>query len=289
VHRAPAYSLSALERYQDCPFKFFASDVLRLEEVPEDESILSPRARGRFIHEVFQRFFEAWDARGGAAITSESLDDARRLMIEVAEPLLARLPAADAALERARLFGSAISNGSVDIVFEREVSSDARVLSRRLEHRLEGEFGLGSPDGRRVPLKGVADRIDILDGNRLRVIDYKTGSAPNPRRALQVPIYALSAQEREDPGDGPPWTIDEAAYIAFSGKRSYVPVIKSRRRGSGNAGNTSDEVLSAARTRLFAAVDGIERGEFPARPHDPIICTYCAFVSVCRKDYVDHD
>jgi len=281
AHRAPAYSLSALERYQDCPFKFFASDVLRLEEVPEDESSLSPRARGRFIHEVFQRFFESWDARGAGAITPASLDEARALMAEIAEPLLARLPPADAALERARLFGSAISGSSVDVVFEREVSSDARVVSRRIEHRLEGDFGLGAPDGRRVPLKGVADRIDLLEGNRLRVIDYKTGSAPNPRRALQVPIYALSAQEREASGAGQPWTIDEAAYIAFSGKRSYVPVIK--------PGSASDEVLSAARERLYAAVDGIERGEFPARPHDPIICSWCAFVTVCRKDYVDHD
>jgi RecB family exonuclease len=281
AHRAPAYSLSALERYQDCPFKFFAADVLRLEEVPEDESTLSPRARGRFIHEVFQRFFEEWAARGAGAITAESLDDARALMIEIAEPLLARLPAADAALERARLFGSAISTGSVDVVFEREVASGARVLARRLEHRLEGEFALGSPDGRRAPLKGVADRIDVLDGRRLRVIDYKTGSAPNPRRALQVPIYALSAQERERSSEGEPWTIDEAAYIAFSGKRSYVPIVK--------PGTASDEVLGAARDRLFAAIDGIERGEFPARPHDPIICTYCAFVTVCRKDYVDHD
>ncbi len=288
AHRAPAYSLSALERYQDCPFKFFASDVLRLEEVPEDESSLSPRARGRFIHEVFQRFFEAWDARGGGSITSDSLDDARALMAEIAEPLLARLPPADAALERTRLFGSAISIGSVDVVFEREVSSDARVFSRRLEHRLEGEFGLGDPNGRRVALRGVADRIDLLEGNRLRVIDYKTGSAPNPRRALQVPIYALSAQEREA-GGADRWAIDEAAYIAFSGKRSYVPVIKPPRRGAGQAGTACDEVLSAARERLFAAVDGIERGEFPARPHDPIICTWCAFVAVCRKDYVDHD
>jgi hypothetical protein len=64
-HAPLAYSLSALERYQDCPFKFFANDVLRLEELPEDEPALSPRARGRFIHEVFQRFFEAWDGRGG--------------------------------------------------------------------------------------------------------------------------------------------------------------------------------------------------------------------------------
>jgi RecB family exonuclease len=280
-HRAPAYSLSALERYQDCPFKFFASDVLRLEELPEDESTLSPRARGRFIHEVFQRFFEAWDARGAGAITTESLDEARALMVAVAEPLLARLPGADAALERARLFGSAISTGSVDVVFEREASSPAHVLARRLEHRFEGEFTLGSADGRRVPLKGVADRIDLLDGNRLRIIDYKSGSAPNTKRALQVPIYALSAQERQAASDGQAWTIDEAAYIAFSGKKSYVPVIR--------PGADGDEALGAARERLFAVVDGIERGAFPPRPHDPMICTWCAFVTVCRKDYVDHD
>ena len=73
-----AFSLSALERYQDCPFKFFAADLLRLEEAPEDEPALSPRARGRFIHEVFQRFFAAWDARGAGAITPERLDEARR-------------------------------------------------------------------------------------------------------------------------------------------------------------------------------------------------------------------
>jgi RecB family exonuclease len=281
AHHQPAFSLSALERYQDCPFKFFASDVLRLEEVPEDESTLSPRARGRFIHEVFQRFYEAWDTRGGGSITTERLDEARALMADVAEPLLARLPEADAALERARLFGSAISTGSVDVVFEREVSSATDVLSRLLEHRIEGDFALGSPDGRRVPLKGVADRIDLLAGNRLRVIDYKTGSAPNPRRALQVPIYALSALERQIERNGGDWTIDEAAYIAFSGKRSYVPVIKT--------GTPGDEALTAARERLFSAVDGIERGEFPPRPHDPIMCTYCAFVTVCRKDYVDHE
>jgi hypothetical protein len=33
-------------------------------------------------------------------------------------------------------------------------------------------------------------------------------------------------------------------------------------------------------------VDGIGRGEFPPRPHDPMICRYCAYAPVCRKDYV---
>ena len=274
-----AYSVSALERYQDCPFKFFASDILQLDELPEDEPVLSPRARGRFIHEVFQRFFEQWDRRGGGTITSERLDEARTVFAGAAAPILDQLPDAEAALERARLFGSAISVGIVDVVLGLEAARPVDVTERWLEYRLEGEFSLGVTDGRRVPLKGVADRIDLLAGDRLRVIDYKSGYAPNPKRALQVPVYALCAQERLLEQRGSSWTVDEAAYVAFSGKRSLVPVIRADRRDQ-------DTVLADARNRLLGIVDRVERGDFPPDPHDPRICTYCAYPSVCRKDYV---
>ena len=278
-HAAKAYSVSALERYQDCPFKFFASDVLQLDELPEDEGALSPRARGRFIHEVFQRFFEAWDRRGDGTITSDRLDDARAVFAETAEPLLANLAEADAALERTRLFGSAISVGIVDVVLGLEASRPVDVVERWLEYRLEGEFSLGAAEGRPVPLRGVADRIDLLAGNRLRVIDYKSGYAPQSKRALQVPVYALCAQERLAEQRGGTWQVDEAAYVAFSGKRSLVPVIKAGK-------DDQDSVLADARTRLLDIVGGIERGEFPPRPYEPRICSYCAYPSVCRKDYV---
>jgi len=278
-HSMPAYSVSALERYQDCPFKFFAADVLRLEEPPEDEPTLSPRARGKLIHELFQRFFEAWDARGAATIAVDRLDEARALFEEVAEPMLSRLSEAEAALERVRLFGSAASMGIVDVVLGLEASRPVEVRERWLEHRLEGEFSLGAPAGRRVALKGVADRVDLLAGNRLRVIDYKSGYPPNPKRALQAAVYALCAQERlEEHGRGA-WTVEEAAYVAFSGKRTVVPVV---RPGASDAAT----VLNGARTRVLDVVEGIEHGIFPPRPYDPHICLYCAYPSVCRKDYV---
>jgi RecB family exonuclease len=275
-----AYSLSAFERYQDCPFKFFSADILRLEEAPEDEDGVSPRARGRFVHEVFQRFFEAWDTRGGGAITPERIEEARELFADVAAPLLGRLPGADAALERTRLFGSAISVGVVDTVLALEAATPSEVRERWLEYRLEGDFTLGSAE-RQVSLKGVADRIDLLAGHQLRVFDYKTGSAPDPKRALQVPIYALCAREVLSARDGQPWRIDEAAYVALSGRRSLVPIAR-------DASDLPD-ALAAARTRLFDVVDGIGRGEFPPRPHDPMICRYCPYASVCRKDYVGDD
>jgi RecB family exonuclease len=279
AHVAQAYPVSALERYQDCPFQFFASHVLKLDEVPEDEPSLSPRARGRFIHEVFQRFFEQWDARGERTITSANFDAARDLFAEVAEPLLANLPEADAVIERTRLFGSAISVGIVDVVLGLEASRPADIVDRWLEYRLEGRFSLGAHDGRTVPLRGVADRIDLLSDRHLRVFDYKTGYPPQPKRALQAAVYALCAQERlAERGEGV-WRIDEAAYIAFSGKRPLVSVISPRR-------DDQDAVLDDARARLLGVVDGIERGEFPVRPYETRICSYCAYPSVCRKDYV---
>lgn len=275
-HQPPAYSLSALERYQDCPFRFFASDVLRLEEPPDDGSALSPRARGRFVHDLLQRFFAAWDARGDGPITPARVRAARAVFAEVAAPLLVSLPPTDAALERARLFGSALSVGIVDVVLALEASSTEPVRERWLEYRLDGEFSLGDPV-RRVVLRGVADRIDLLDGNRLRVIDYKTGAVPERSRALQVPVYALCAQERLTTRDGLPWTVDEAQYVSFKGGRSTVRVVK----------DGQSEALAAAREQVFALVGRITAGEFPPRPHDPMMCSSCAYSSVCRKDYVD--
>ena len=202
-------------------------------------------------------------------------------MADVAEPLLSRLPEADAALERARLFGSAISTGSLELVLSHEAAAPVDVHERWLEYRLEGEFALGATDGKKVSLRGVADRIDLLSDRRLRIVDYKSGSAPNPSRSLQVAIYALCAQERLRERDGGEWPVAEATYLAFSGKRSQLPVVK--------AGDPdSVKALEAARTRLLHIVDRVGDGEFPPQPHDEIICDFCAYAAVCRKDYV-HD
>ena len=67
--------------------------------------------------------------------------------------------------------------------------------------------------------------------------------------------------------------------MAFTGKRALVPVIKA---GS----NDPEPVLAAARARLFEQLDGLARGDLPPRPHDPVISNWCAYASVCRKDYV---
>ncbi len=280
VLHAPA--VSSLERYQDCPFRYFAADVLRLEEPVEDDSASSPRSHGKFVHQLLHQFLETWDRSGHGPITSENLDAAYEVARDVAEPLLAALAEADAAMERARFFGSAISVGAVDALLAHEASRPTGAVDERwLEYRLEGTFALGAAASEGVALRGVADRIDLLPGRRLRVIDYKTGRAPDVKRALQAPIYALCAQERLGVRDGQAWTIDEAGYMAFAGKRGFVPVVKS--------GADGRQALDEARERLDRVTAGIAHGVFPPQPHDMMMCRSCPYPSVCRKDYVDDE
>jgi RecB family exonuclease len=131
---------------------------------------------------------------------------------------------------------------------------------------------------RLVALKGKADRLDLLEDGTFRVIDYKLGWPPDRARALQLPIYALCAEQSLRRADGRPWALREAVYLAFKGPRRVVPLFTST---SGR-----DEALRNAQQRLADAIDAIDRGEFPPAPDDVFRCETCSFQSVCRKDYV---
>jgi RecB family exonuclease len=274
-------SVSAIETYLTCPFKFFAQRVLKLDEERDVEDVMDPRAQGQFVHEVFEAFFRRWQEGGHRTITPANLVAARRLFAEVVEERIAadRLPDAEAAIERTRLLGSPVAAGLGEVVFRMEAERPTPVVERMLEEKLRDEFEFVGPRGpRRIGLHGVADRIDLLEDGTFRLIDYKLGSAPNKSRALQLPIYGLCAEQRLQQHRGRNWTLGEAAYISFRGPQRVTPLFTKR--------SDRDQVMPAAQERLIDAVDAIERGEFPPTPTDVFVCGFCSYAAVCRKDYV---
>ena len=276
--KQPFWSVSALETYLGCPFRFFAQHVLRLEEEPDDEEVMDPRRQGQFVHEVFEQFFREWQGAGHRAVTADNLDDARALFADVVDRAVERLPEAEAGLERTRLLGSPAAAGLGEAVLRMEVERRVPVVERLLEHRLEGRYVFNGEDGpRTVALRGKADRLDLLSDGTFRVIDYKLGWPPDRSTALQLPIYALCA-EQQLAARGRAWTLGEAAYIAFKGPRRIVPLFKGP--------DDRDEVLTKAQQRLVATFDKIAAGEFPPTPDDVYRCETCAYARVCRKDYV---
>ena len=275
---ARAWSVSALETYQGCPFKFFARYILRLDEEPEDEEVMTPLTQGVFMHDVFEAFFAQWQTDGHQAITPANLDVARAVFRDVAEERLARLSDTDAALERTRLLGSPVAAGLGEAVLRMEAERPVPVVARLLERRLDGEFTFDTPDGpRTVALRGKADRIDLLADGTFRLLDYKLGWPPG-RDALQLPVYGMCAEQQLDGYRGRRWTLGEAAYLAFKGPKRVSPLFTAR--------EDRQETLAKAAARLVETVDAIGRGEFPPTPDDVFRCETCSYAAVCRKDYV---
>ncbi len=275
----PRISVSRLERYLDCPFKFYASQVLSLDEPPHDDDGRTPLERGLFLHELFEGFFAAWKAAGHASITAELLLEAHRLFDAVAEPALATLPAGEAAIERLRLFGTAGSPGIARRVLTMEVERGGVVVDRLLEYELEGAFAFTAADGRTrtLTLRGKVDRIDLMSDGTFHLIDYKTRAVPDLKRALQLPIYSACVTQRLAGHLGRQWRLGAASYLSYEGPTAVVPLTK----------KPSDlpARLTEAQGQLLDVLDGIAAGHFPVKPAERSLCAFCAYGSVCRKDY----
>jgi hypothetical protein len=287
VARQP-YSVTAVDRYVQCPFKYFAQHVLRLEEEPDEKPGLTPLERGLFVHDVFREFFTRWQAEGHRAIGAGDLDEARAVFARVVEEMLPRVPESERAIERTRLEGSAVAAGLGERLFRFEAGRPGRVVDRLVEFSLNGEYDLppvdeGSAEGvgttpDRIRLRGTADRIDILADGTLRVIDYKDGTASKARVSLQLPIYSVCAEETLASQRGGKWDVAEAGYFAFGKEDPFVPVVNPVKR---------DEVLAGARASLAQAIRAIEQGVFSVAPLEPHDCRFCGFAGVCRKDYIE--
>ena len=280
----PRVSVSRLERYLDCPFRFFASEVLRLEEQPEDEDTRTPLERGRFLHELFERFFSEWQTRGHTRIDATLVPEARALFTTICEETLATLSPSEAALERTRLLGSAVNPGIAHRVFAMEAERTIDVIERLLEFPLQGDFRFRARDGseRTVTLSAKTDRIDLLADGTLRVIDYKSKKTPDLKIALQLPIYSHCARVSLEEHRGRTWTLREALYVSFEGERAVVPFNKQK-------GPPIDELIEAAQHRLLTTLDRIAEGRFPPQPSKKSICGPCPYVTVCRLEYVAPD
>jgi RecB family exonuclease len=275
------YRVSRVDRYVDCPFKYFSESVLQLAEERDESAGLTPLERGTLMHSLFERFYQTWQGRGHGTITAQILPEALTLFGEIAREALAGLPGADAALEEARLLGSIVDRGVAERVFELEVDAGGQIARRLLEVDIRGPFQFPQLSGlvqQRIDVRGKADRIDVFEDGSLRVIDYKLGRLPDVDRSIQIGVYAHCARQQLHAADGRAHPVQAAMYLAFGDDRRF----------DGRLETPGEKTALAVETRAsaFAAtIARIEAGVFPPAPHRPGECAWCGYAGVCRKEY----
>ncbi len=277
------YRVSSLDRFVECPFKYFAGAVLRLDEDVEEESALTPRERGTLLHRLFERFYRDWDAAGRGAISMATLPDAVAQFEALAREALAALPEADRVLETARLLGSIVMRGAAERVFLLEADDGRAVRRRWMEHQVSGtySFPAGFAPPKAIAIRGVADRIDEFEDGTLRLIDYKL-SRPPRTGAVQLKVYGYVAQQQLQAADGRAHAVSAADYVSFGDDSAPVSPVAGK-------GTSVQEAIDAGAQEFAAHVTTIEAGRFPPKPQSAGLCEWCAFALVCRKETVDGD
>ena len=251
-----AYSVSSLERYLQCPFRFFAERVLSLRgrsgRRSHAESERARHLRPRSLPEVLRGVEPAGASR---RLRPENLPQAREIFSEVIEPLLATLPEDEAAVQRTRLLGSAADEGLAEAVFQVEAEWETPVVERLLEHSLNGEFEIQDGDRDHGALRCEAKPIASIcwqDGT-FRIIDYKLSRAPDRKLALQLPIYTVCTVQHLRQTRGEDWEPGQAGYIAFGQDRQFVPDARAREEQGRDARSTRRRACSMRSTGSSAA------------------------------------
>lgn len=275
------YRVSRVDHYVDCPFKYFAENVLGLPEERDEAAGLTPLERGMLIHSLFEQFYRDWDRDPGGAITAATLPEALTRFTQITEAALAGLPEADRVLERTRLLGSLVARGIAERVFELEVDTGGDIDHRMLEQDLKGPFTfpqLGGLKQRIVEIHGKADRIDVFKDGSIRVVDYKLSRLPDTDSSVQIAVYAHAARQVLELADGRPYRIGAAMYLAFGDENKFDGSL-------GNKNRLAADVVESRVGEFATIIDQIESGEFPPRPLRTSDCAWCRYAGVCRKEY----
>jgi putative RecB family exonuclease len=179
--RRPALSPSRASDFKHCPLLYRFRAIDRLPETPTPVQV-----RGIVVHAVLEELF-------GLPAAERVPERAHELVAPVWQRLREERP------ELGDLFGADAGDQSLaewlssagellDSYFGLE---DPRLLEPEARELLvETELGSG------VLLRGYVDRLDVAPTGELRVVDYKTGTAPrefNEAKALfQMKFYAVT-------------------------------------------------------------------------------------------------
>jgi ATP-dependent helicase/nuclease subunit B len=306
------FSASELELYQQCPYRYFAANILRLRPLEPPTLELSPLERGILLHRIAYRFFRTLQAEeapvlvqprrpGSPALQpvqlrAERMAYYRELLHRIAREELehVRFEHPWFELEREELLGTPERSGILEAWLEWELERAARGF---LPVAFELGFGLRPtavppvelrPD---VLLQGRIDRLELLWGEPplLGIADYKSGRMANLPGAkqlrrgehLQLPLYLWAAQQllqRDYALESEP---ARAAFYALRPHRGSKGRLEASERALITS-ETASEAIERAIATALQVVESIRHGRFPVQPSSCTVCRSCPYKALCR-------
>lgn len=297
------YSITAIEDYRSCPYRFFLKHVLKIKPAPKPTLLPEMLDLGLLYHAILREFGEKFR---GQRLCREETDRYWKILTELIE---------EQYQEWQRWSGSQ----PAEMILTLKLEEIRKTLKRWLESELdwteatagrfkfdqfEWSFGINGdisgPETLTAPYRleedqlviniwGRIDRVDRDQSGNFTVYDYKLGKGPTAKELieledLQIPLYLL-ALEQFHFGSGQ----------AIGG--SYLG-LRNPSRGNGGIWNKErlgpvlkgkgllepeqwEGLLDGVKKQIIAAVIGIRSGDFKLTEGDCL--KYCEYRDCCRR------
>ncbi|NWF91062.1 MAG: exodeoxyribonuclease V subunit gamma [Ignavibacteriaceae bacterium] len=297
------YSITQLETYAACPYKYFAERVLDLKPPEEPSEEIEALELGSLLHTILYEFYTECSRRNIVILKAneEIFQEAENLLFNIAETRTAKqnLNFALSFFELEKILGiKGDRKKSILYKFlELERYNDTGYFPAYFElkfgsiHEGDQEFTAG-----KSKFRGKIDRVDVNhDNQKFKVIDYKLGGKKPTASdlynglSLQLPLYMYAAkkliQAQLKKNYHPAGS--EIYSLKFAEEKfGPQPISLTRKK------TTSDEDVQLNENLINICMETIEKytanitsGKFHLsilEDRETRICQWCSFRSICR-------
>lgn len=292
IHKNRMYSISYLETYGACPYKFLLNKVLKVEEMERESEELTPLDLGSIKHEVLKEYYFNYRDEIEAHILKGKDINLEKAYDFILENIRTRIESisTEESIEKELI----ILNSAKELLdflikdLDRMKGYESKVVPYDFEvpfgEKKTFELHIGDKS---LPFTGRIDRIDkYVDEDKYIIMDYKNSSSGiktiddiKKGLSLQLPLYILSQENRE---------VVAAIYGILSRGEFKETLALEDEKDKLKLGNTKgiltkDELnglLEDTKKIIKGFIESICSGDFSVNPKE--CSSYCIYKDICR-------
>ncbi|MCW8849810.1 MAG: exodeoxyribonuclease V subunit gamma, partial [Melioribacteraceae bacterium] len=306
------FSISQLETFAKCPFKYFSERVLKLSPIEEPTEEAEPIELGNVLHSILYEFYTivkekkiAISARG-----TKEFEKLKNLIFSIAEDKINKLNLNSpiAFFEKEKILGiEGVRENSILYKFLSEESNHADDF---IPTFFENSFGKFSNDTENqsepfmigeLKLRGKIDRIDVNEeDSSFNIIDYKlkgrkpTGNDLAEGISLQLPVYLMAGRQILEKASAKKFRTNKMIIYSLDYKSdNFGPIeinlTRKRNLNIEEIEKLNEEQIDGTKEKMLNYYNSITYGKFNLSSLDDRenkVCRYCDFRSFCRMQEV---
>lgn len=306
------FSVSQLDEYAKCHFKYFANRVLKLTSFKEPSEEMEVYEKGILVHDILFEFHTYLRDNNISIMgcDDDTFNKITKLLFEIAnrfiENSVINLPASF--FEREKLIGK--DDDVKNSILWRYLLQEREIRMNNNPSFFEVKFGKLSTKQKDsilstdnpieiagIKLRGKIDRIDFDKNLKVfTIIDYKTGKVEIKEDDItdgysnQLPVYLIAANKLlSDKVDNEIKPYNFMYYRLVYSEKDFGLVTFPNKQDIDNSIKSSEDIMEIAKQNIRKLVCDITEGKFNLISKPEFynkVCSYCEFKAICRINEV---